>query len=141
MAEVKPEVIDAPLLKVPFESLKRAAKERKAYVDEAEEALDGLNSISNASQADQLAHLDQLVSRLQGLKRKLTHGSKQEADEALRCKARLEHLQLLGIPGKGSVVAWNKKRLDRILVDHILRSGNHNSAGKFTQWLLCMQKP
>lgn len=141
--EVKPEIIDAPLLKVPFESLKRAAKERKALVDEAGEALASLStstSSAGASKEQQLQQIDQLVSCLQGLKRKLADVSQQEAGDALRCKARLEHLQQLGAPGKGSVVAWNKQRLDRLLVDHMLRSGNQASAGMCvcvcrTDWL------
>jgi hypothetical protein len=130
--KLKPEVIDAPLLKVPFESLKRAAKERKALVDEAGEALASLSTSTGgaASKEQQLQQIDQLVSCLQGLKRKLGDVSQQEAGDALRCKARLEHLQQLGAPGKGSVVAWNKQRLDRLLVDHMLRSGNQASAGE-----------
>lgn len=143
--EVKPEILDAPLLKVPFESLKRAAKERKALVDEAGEALASLSTSTSSSSAreskeQQLQQIDQLVSCLQGLKRKLADVSQQEAGDALRCKARLEHLQQLGAPGKGSVVAWNKQRLDRLLVDHMLRSGNQASAGTClrapTYWLL-----
>lgn len=144
---VRPDIIDAPLLKVPFESLKRAAKERKALVDEASEALHtciskasasaGNSTPANAASASapatteaQLLQIDQLVVRLLGLKRKLADVSQQEAGDALRCKARLEHLQQLGAPGKGgSVVVWNKQRLDRLLVDHMLRSGSHASAG------------
>lgn len=125
---VKPEVIDAPLLKVPFESLKRAAKERKALVDEAGEAFSSLSS--PGSQDEQLQQIDQLVSRLQGLKRKLTDVTQQEEGDAMRVKARLDHLQQLGAPGKGSVVVWNKQRLDRLLVDHMLRTGNQASAGE-----------
>lgn len=133
--KLKPEVIDAPLLKVPFESLKRAAKERKALVDEAGEALASLSTSAGgaASKEQQLQQIDQLVSCLQGLKRKLVDVSQQEAGDALRCKARLEHLQQLGSPGKGSVVAWNKQRLDRLLVDHMLRSGNQASAARLAQ--------
>lgn len=127
--ELRLDIVDAPLLKVPFESLKRAAKERKSLVDEAGEALSALST--SGSKEEQLQQLDQLVSRLQGLKRKLADVSQQEAGDALRCKARLEHLGQLGCPNKGSVVVWNKQRLDRLLVDHMLRSGNHNSAGMF----------
>lgn len=126
--EVRPDVVDAPLLKVPLESLKRAAKERKSLVDEAGEALSSL-STKGSGPEEQLQQLDQLVSRLQGLKRKLEEVTKQEAGDALRCKARLEHLQQLGSPGQGSVVLWNKQRLDRLLVDHMLRTGSYNSAG------------
>jgi hypothetical protein len=126
--ELKPDIIDAPLLKVPFESLKRVAKERKTLIDEAGEALDSLST--SGSKEEQLQQIDQLVSRLQGLKRKLTDVSQQEEGDAMRCKARLEHLQQLGAASKGSVVLWNKQRLDRLLVDHMLRSGNQASAGE-----------
>jgi hypothetical protein len=129
--EVKPDIIDAPLLKVPFESLKRVAKERKTLIDEAGEALDSLSTLG--SKEEQLQQIDQLVSRLQGLKRKLTDVKEQEEGDAMRCKARLEHLQQLGAAGKGSTVLSNKQRLDRLLVDHMLRSGNQASAGETSQ--------
>eukprot|EP00775_Hariotina_reticulata_P009235 gene9235-9400_t len=132
-AEAKPDILDASLLRVPFEALKRAAKDRKAYVDETGEALSAIESASSGSQAEQMEHLDQLVSRLHGLKRKLQEVGRQEANEALRCKVRLEHLQLLGQPSKGNVIAWNKQRLSRILVDHMLRRGYHQSAGALAQ--------
>lgn len=127
--ELKLEVIDAPLLKVPFESLKRAAKERKTLVDEAGEALSSLSTSGAATQEEQLQQIDQLVDRLQSLKRKLTDVGQQESGDALRVKARLEHLQQLGTPGKGNMVVWNKQRLDQLLVDHMLRTGNQASAG------------
>lgn len=117
------EVIDAPLVRVPFEALKRAAKERKTLIDEASEAISSLSTIACDTQSEQLHHLDQLMSRLQGIKRKLGDVSKAELDEAQRCKARLEHLKAIGSPGKNNAIAWNKGRLDRILVDHLLRSG------------------
>lgn len=135
---IKPEVIDAPLLKVPFESLKRAAKERKALVDEAGEAFSSLST--SGSQDEQLQQIDQLVSRLQGLKRKLTDVTQQEEGDAMRVKARLDHLQQLGAPGKGSVVVWNKQRLDRLLVDHMLRTGNQASAGENRRIILLLQE-
>lgn len=123
------DTVDASLLRVPFESLKRAAKDRKAFVDDTSEALSKLAAVSSSSPSEQLEQLDQLVSRLQGLKRKLVDVGKQEADEAMRCKARLEHLKLVGKPTKGHVIAWSKQRLDRIIIDHMLRTGIHNSAG------------
>jgi len=133
-AEAKPDILDASLLRVPFEALKRAAKDRKAFVDETGEALNAIENASNSSEAEQVEQLDQLVARLHGLKRKLQEVGRQEASEALRCKVRLEHLQLLGQPTKGNVIAWNKQRLSRILVDHLLRRGYHQSAGEQAPW-------
>ncbi|KAF8072778.1 hypothetical protein HT031_000438 [Scenedesmus sp. PABB004] len=136
------ELCDAALLRVPFEALKRAAKERKGLVDEASEALAGLSTAAAAggssgagapaaaAAAAEAAALDALVVRLQGLKRKLADVGRQEADEASRCRARLEHLAALGRPPRGGVVAWSKQRLDRLLVDHMLRGGQHQSAAR-----------
>lgn len=54
--------------------------------------------------------------------------SRSESSEAQRCRTRLEHLQALGTPTKGSVIPWNRQRLDRILVDHLLRRGHQQAA-------------
>ncbi|WIA28882.1 hypothetical protein OEZ86_011406 [Tetradesmus obliquus] len=127
------DVVDAALLRVPFESLKRAAKERKAHLDDATEALAGLAAAAGANPEQQLQQLDQLVARLQGIKRKMGEVRLQEADEAMRCKLRLEHLAQLGRPAKGAVIPWSKQRLDRILADHMLRAGHQASAARLAQ--------
>eukprot|EP00983_Pelagomonas_calceolata_P049947 1141728-Pelagomonas_calceolata.AAC.1 len=101
---------------VPAEALKKAAKERKAVLDEAQQAIaSALTPPEPGSSADKQAdRLDALGHNLQGLKRKLGDVSRAEGAEAGRCKARLEHLQNLTLP-KPSAVAWNKQRLDRLL--------------------------
>jgi hypothetical protein len=92
--EVRPDIIDAPLLRVPFESLKRAAKERKAIVDEAAEAVTaavtgaaaaGGGAEAGAGTSTAVIQLDALLERLQGLKRKLADVSAQEEGDADRC--------------------------------------------------------
>lgn len=104
-------------------------QDRKGLIDEASEALAALGPLSDStSHEEQLAGLDHLATRLQGLKRKLADVSQAERDEAARCKARLEHLAALGAPARGATVAWNRQRLDRVLVDHLLRAGCHQSA-------------
>lgn len=116
------EIIDAPLIKVPFESLKRAAKDRKTLIDEAAEATASLKEApKDAGAEEHLANLELLLSKLQGIKRKIDDVSKAEKDEAQRCKSRLDHLKAIGLP-KDSVIAWNKHRMDRILIDHLHRS-------------------
>ena len=54
--------------------------------------------------------------------------AKAEEQDAQRCKARLQHLQSVGAPSKDHAVEWNRQRLDRLLVDHLLRSGCMNTA-------------
>lgn len=114
---------ETPFLKVPLEGLKRAAKDRKSIIDEATEAVNGL-AANPGSDMDELAALESLVSKLQGLKRKLAEVSRTEKEDAHRCKARLEHLRSVGPFPKSGITAWNKPRLDRILIDHLLRCGH-----------------
>ena len=122
--------VEWPLIRVPFEALKRAAKERKAVVDETTEAITQLQAQSaDRSSEEHIESLTQLLSKLQGLKRKLADVSKAEKDEAHRCRARLEHLHQRGLPAKDQVIEWNKARLERLMVEHLLRSGYAESAG------------
>eukprot|EP00967_Tisochrysis_lutea_P036742 scaffold44302_cov24-Tisochrysis_lutea.AAC.1 len=120
---------------VPAEALKKAAKERKAVLDEAQQAIaSALTPPEPGSSADKQAdRLDALGHNLQGLKRKLGDVSRAEGAEAGRCKARLEHLQNLTLP-KPSAVAWNKQRLDRLLCVTLLAcsmSQSQNSSADF----------
>ena len=61
-------------MQVPFESLKRAAKERKSLVDEATRALSGIASLTEEADVTQehaAAQLGTLVEKLSSLKRKV----------------------------------------------------------------------
>lgn len=58
----------------------------------------------------------------------LEESSQEEHSDAVRCQVRLQHLQKLGGPAKNEVIDWNRKRLDRLLVDHLLHSGHYKSA-------------
>ncbi len=51
-----------------------------------------------------------------------------EAAELGRCRARLQHLLAIGLPAKNALLDWNRRRLDRLLVDHLLRRGYLNTA-------------
>eukprot|EP00798_Chlamydomonas_sp_ICE-L_P023017 gene23017-30210_t len=107
--------------------LKRAAKERKSILDSVTEATQSASK-SDGTREGQIDNLNQIISSLQAMKRKLADASITEKEEAGRCKARLEHLKSIGRPDKNHVIAWNKQRLDRILVDHMLRSGQQGAA-------------
>lgn len=58
----------------------------------------------------------------------LEESSQEESADAVRCQARLQHLQKLGAPAKDAAIDWNRKRLDRLLVDHLLHGGYYKSA-------------
>ena len=49
------------------------------------------------------------------------------------CRARLDHIKEHADERKSAVVVWKKKRLDRMLVDHCLRSGYYETAIKLAK--------
>lgn len=119
-------VNDSTLLRVPFEALKRAAKDRKALVDEVGEVLSDIHEKPESGEAS--PDLETLVLKLHGIKRKLKYLSQVEKEGALHCKARLEHMVAIGTPSKDQLVPWTKRKLDRLLVDHLLRTGSSQTA-------------
>lgn len=90
------------------------------------------NANTNTSDPNQtLASLDAMIARAQTLKRKLEglHAEEQSIHRAQR--ARVQHLQDLHEIGSLADVKydeWSKVRLDRMLVDHLLRQGYTGSA-------------
>lgn len=56
-----------------------------------------------------------------------------EQEEAARCHARLEHLVKIGAAPKDGALTWNFGRMDRILADHMLRSGHLASAQQLAE--------
>ncbi len=61
-----------------------------------------------------------LLASLEDLKHSMAEVSSREQEAAGHCQARLAHLHALSQP-KASVVAWNMQRMDRLLVDYLLR--------------------
>ena len=95
-----------------------------------------LKSTANAAFAgqavpDTLASLDGMISRMQGLKRKLEGLHEEEKVIQQHSKKRIQHLQdLYNIPSLADVKydEWSRVRLDRLLVDYLLRNGFGESA-------------
>lgn len=128
--------LEHQLMKVPYEHLKKSIrashrlveKEMNAVVAGVAEAVE-----KNMSKEEAVQHLSSLVSRLQGLKRKLDESNKSEQMEVQRSRARLDHLDMLQIAGKENRLKWNNIRVDRILVDYMLRSCYYESAIKLAE--------
>ena len=132
-----PMALDAHTVAVPFDSLKRVTRERKYVVEEVEGVLRGVRPDTLASGSGEggstpaaatAARLEQFVQQLQGLKRKLEATSLSEREDLGRCRARLQHLRELGAPSKDAQVEWNRRRIDGLLVDHMLRGGYNQAA-------------
>ncbi|CAG8025244.1 unnamed protein product [Penicillium salamii] len=134
---------DQPLLRLPhelarrnFKSVQRAVEREKEYVIPA--LKDTANaSLSNTQTPDQtLAALDAMISRMQGLKRKMEGLQEEENKIHNQSRKRIQHLEALHkIPSLADVKydQWSRVRLDRLLVDHMLRSGYSDSAQKLAK--------
>ncbi|XP_076367685.1 E3 ubiquitin-protein transferase Katazuke isoform X1 [Tachypleus tridentatus] len=69
-----------------------------------------------------------MVEKLNLLKRKAEESITEEMEAASVCKRRLDHLKEHASSNENAIAQWKKKRLDRMLVEHFLRSGYYNTA-------------
>lgn len=77
-----------------------------------------------------------MIHRMESLKRKLSKLSAEEENLHRQSKARLAHVkELESIPSSADVKydEWSKTRLDRLLVDYLLRSGYVETAQKLAK--------
>ena len=84
-----------------------------------------------ASPQDVVKNLDQMLARMRGLKRKLTVVAEEENRLYRQMSARVGHLRELTDLNTVDDVkyeAWSRQRLDRLLVDYMLRHGYDASA-------------
>lgn len=146
-------ILEQPLLKVPYELSRKNFKTAQRHVErERDQLLSSLkqttalsrttttppaqNGTSSATSESNptLQNLDNMIHRLETLKRKLSslHAAENTAHRAT--KARLTHLSALHSIHSVSDVAfdtWSSTRLNRLLVDYLLRQGYNDSARSF----------
>ncbi|KAH7442534.1 hypothetical protein KP509_03G092900 [Ceratopteris richardii] len=128
--------LEYQLMKVPFEHLKKSMRSSHRLVEKEMNAV--VSSVAEAAEKDMskeeaVQHLTSLVSRLQRLKRKLDESNKCEQTEVQRSKARLDHLEMLHSGGKEVQSKWNSIRVDRILIDYMLRLHYYDTASKLAE--------
>ncbi|KAK8221259.1 negative regulation of gluconeogenesis [Phyllosticta capitalensis] len=133
-------LLDQPLLRMPYELARKNFKTAQRYAEreqtyilkELKTTTAAAASASQTGDATQtLSQLDNMINRMQGLKRKLETLHTEEANIQRATKTRIQHLDdLYGIPSLADVKyeEWSKVRLDRLLVDYLLRSGYGESA-------------
>jgi macrophage erythroblast attacher len=105
-------------------------REREYIIPALKETANG--SLGGTQTPDQtLASLDAMIARMQGLKRKMEVLHEEEKGIQMQSKRRIQHLQdLYRIQNLADVKydEWSRTRLNRLLVDHMLRSGFSDSA-------------
>ncbi|XP_024024729.1 protein MAEA homolog [Morus notabilis] len=126
--------LEHQFLRVPFEHYKKTIRANHRVVEkEMSAVVSGLAEAADRdglSRDDAVNHLTSLVSRLQGLKRKLEEGSRVENLQAQRCRARLDHLESADAE---NLSEWNNVRVKRILVDYMLRMSYYDTAVKLAE--------
>ena len=128
-------------LKVPYEILNKKFRSAQKNIDrEISHVQNSINDLERAVQKKDnnpvtIGSINDLlngvVSKLSILKRKSNESLSDELEAANVCKKRLEHLKdycLKSNSNDAAITQWKKKRLDRMLVDHFLRSGYYDSA-------------
>ncbi|VVB05721.1 unnamed protein product [Arabis nemorensis] len=107
--------LEHQLLRVPFEHYKKTIRTNHRFFEkEVSSVVSGVGDLADSdwSRDDTVARLSSLVSRLQGLKRKLEEGSNVENLQAQRCRARIDHLESADVE---NLTEWNNTKLKRIL--------------------------
>ena len=124
-------VLEQPLLRLPHELLRKNLKNAQRQIEIANKGITSSLSSDAKKPDDALASLDATLARAQNLKRKLEALHNEEKQLHRQQKARVEHLQALHeIPSLADVKydSWAHQRLDRLLVDYLLRQGYVDSA-------------
>ncbi|KAJ2722799.1 GID complex subunit containing RING finger motif [Coemansia sp. Benny D115] len=128
--------IEEPFMKVPLEQLKRAVRqiqkqverETTAVSNELAEVLKNQRRLTN----DELQEsMDRLIERLKELRSKLEEAKQEEAQLIQRSKQRatdLNELKNFETTTQPEFQRWCRARLDRVLVDYMLRSNNVQTA-------------
>ncbi|KAL6977275.1 polynucleotide 5'-hydroxyl-kinase [Sarracenia purpurea var. burkii] len=125
--------LEHQFLRVPFEHYKKTIRANHRIVEKEISSVItvvGDDAEGELSRDVAVQRLNSLVSRLQGLKRKLEEGSRAEHLQVQRCRARLDHLESADAD---SLSEWNSTRLKRILVDYMLRMSYYDTAIKLAE--------
>ncbi|KAI9799683.1 MAG: GID complex subunit containing RING finger motif [Sarcosagium campestre] len=130
-------LLDQSLLRLPHELIRQNFKNaRRAIEREKNDLLETCASAANAALKGQdtsmtLASIDHMMERMQGLKRKLEALHEDDKNLHRHSRKRIQHLQdLYAIPSLVDVKydEWSRIRLNRLLVDCLLRTGYNKSA-------------
>ncbi|KAL8739327.1 MAG: hypothetical protein Q9181_000058 [Wetmoreana brouardii] len=131
-------LLDQPLLRLPVELSRKNFKLAALHVEHDKKALLGpLKSTANdslsgkRSPSETLESLDNMISRMRNLKRKMEGFHEEEKTIHRQTRKRLQHLHdLYQIPSLADVKydEWSRLRLNRLMADYLLRNGYGQSA-------------
>jgi len=129
--------LEHPTLKVPYEILNKKFRSSQKVVDRevnhVSSALTDLEKLYTQDKTDRkeiIEQLDKVKKQLEELKDKGNEGIADVLEISRVCKRRVDHLKEgcsddMSVPQQKQ---WKKNRLDRVLVEHFLRSGFYQTA-------------
>jgi len=135
--------IEHPLLKVPSTHLNNSfrsyTRSLERDVAQASNQFQELSKREQITKREAQESLNQIVVRLKGIKRKLEELNVKEEEGVERCRARLEHLKSAvfdddnmvtdnDVVSDAKLKEWHQKRIDRLIVDYLLREGYYKTA-------------
>ena len=142
-------LLEAPFARVPFDELRRQQKTQQRLIErellfatttfnDAAKALSApSSSSSSATSAEEMEKsLDAVLGRLKGLKRKLAPLADQAKTSLRMAQSRTDHLQNLhniADTDSAEFSEWSKTRLDRMIVDYMLRRGYKEAAKELAE--------
>ncbi|XP_034528134.1 E3 ubiquitin-protein transferase MAEA isoform X2 [Ailuropoda melanoleuca] len=132
-------VQEYPTLKVPYETLNKRFRAAQKNIDretshvtmvvaELEKTLSSCPAVDSV-----VSLLDGVVEKLSVLKRKAVESIQAEDESAKLCKRRIEHLKEHSSDQPAAASVWKRKRMDRMMVEHLLRCGYYNTAVKLAR--------
>uniref|UniRef100_H0WU18 E3 ubiquitin-protein transferase MAEA n=1 Tax=Otolemur garnettii TaxID=30611 RepID=H0WU18_OTOGA len=132
-------VQEYPTLKVPYETLNKRFRAAQKNIDretshvtmvvaELEKTLSSCPAVDSV-----VSLLDGVVEKLSVLKRKAVESIQAEDESAKLCKRRIEHLKEHSSDQPAAASMWKRKRMDRMMVEHLLRCGYYNTAVKLAR--------
>ncbi|KAH6850010.1 CTLH/CRA C-terminal to lish motif domain-containing protein [Chaetomium sp. MPI-CAGE-AT-0009] len=131
-------LLDQSCLRLPYELLRKNFRsvhypfewDSTSVKNVVKETANGLIS-GKATPQDAVKSLDQMLVKMRGLKRKVTAAAEEEDRLYRQMDARVAHMRELADLNTVDDVryeAWSRQRLDRLLVDYMLRHGYDSSA-------------
>ncbi|KAJ8783503.1 hypothetical protein J1605_009208 [Eschrichtius robustus] len=124
---------------VPYETLNKRFRAAQKNIDretshvtmvvaELEKTLSSCPAVDSV-----VSLLDGVVEKLSVLKRKAVESIQAEDESAKLCKRRIEHLKEHSSDQPAAASVWKRKRMDRMMVEHLLRCGYYNTAVKLAR--------
>ncbi|KAK2119416.1 hypothetical protein P7K49_000802 [Saguinus oedipus] len=132
-------VQEYPTLKVPYETVNKRFLAAQKNIDreishvtvvvaELEKKLSGCPAVDSV-----VSLLDGAVEKLSILKRKAAESIQAKDENAKLCERRIEHLKEHSSDRPSAARVWKRKRMDRMVVEHLLRCGYYNTAVKLAR--------